>query len=125
MEYLVIENSPQSISHELDKLGLSEEILQTAIDHGAREFKRSTKMHPITHAGVTTYGEIVRALREQLIPLGWKYKTDFGLALTYHPENEISVIVTSGDMHTGLKDGYPSTKNPKGGATTKVVPCKL
>ncbi|WP_432472347.1 hypothetical protein [Amphritea sp. HPY] len=122
MSYQVYQaKNPDSQAEILQSLGVSPLVLRNAVEQGAMAFKRSTKLHPITHAGVTAYGEAVRTLREQLIPEGWKPKTQYGLALTYNRDLNVSIIVTSGDKDTGRADGYPTTKNSKGGATTQVV----
>lgn len=41
--------------------------------------------------------------------------------MTRHRSHRTKIIATSGDAHTGLRDGSPQTRNPKGIATAEAI----
>ncbi|MCE2027022.1 hypothetical protein [Sessilibacter corallicola] len=108
----------------LTSMGLSlEDITQSIVD-GLSHFKRTTKLHPVTHAGSVAWGEINATLRALLIgkDIGWGHKHQDGLTITHNSDLGISIIATSGDRYTGNKNNIdPSTKNKKGPKARDIV----
>ncbi|MFT5082760.1 MAG: hypothetical protein ACI9Y1_000791 [Lentisphaeria bacterium] len=113
----------QNENSRFESMGLTSEAIEHAISSGLIQYKRSTRLHPVTHAGVTAWGEIVAAMREVLLSdtNGWDYIHQKGLSITHNKSKRISLIVTSGDKDTGLPDGEPKTKNKKGSSTRDIV----
>lgn len=107
----------------LVSMGLTLDDIDQAIVDGLIQFKKATKLHPVTHGGITAWGEINATLRAKLIgkAIGWGYKHQAGLTITHNKELGIAIIATSGDKDTGLFDGSPSTKNKKGPSTHNIV----
>lgn len=107
----------------LATMGLTLDDIDQAIIDGLIQFKKTTKLHPVTHGGVTAWGEINATLRAKLIgkSIGWGYKHQAGLSITHNKELGIALIATSGDKDTGLIEGLPSTKNKKGPSTRDLV----
>lgn len=107
----------------LASMGLTLDDIDQAIIDGLIQFKKATKLHPVTHAGVTAWGETNATLRAKLIgkAIGWGYKHKAGLTITHNKKLGIAIIATSGDKDTGLLDGSPSTKNKKGPSTRNIV----
>lgn len=126
----MIHNYPQSevikISEQdliLNNMGLDKGSIEQAIKDGLIQYKRSSPLHPLTHAGSTAWGEIVYVVRAKLLSLGngWSFYQKDGLSITHNKNTGVAIIVTSGDKDTGLSGGSPSTKNKKGPSTLNVV----
>lgn len=104
-----------------DLLGISPARLQRVIQVGAEARRSITSLHPNSYMGTAMWGEATAALRRELIPEGWKYDEAGQQPRTFNSDRQIVVLVQSGDDDTGLVDGKPKTKHPKGSATeTKV-----
>jgi hypothetical protein len=108
---------------QMSAMGITIEDIDQAIIDGLFHFKKATKLHPVTHAGVTAWGELNATLRAQLISkaIGWDYDHKAGLTLTHNKDLGIAIIATSGDKDTGIHDSEPSTKNKKGPSTRDIV----
>lgn len=107
----------------LAELGLSRNILERAIQEGLFQFKKVTKLHPVTAGGSRAWEEVNASLREQLLQTqaGWNMSHEKGLTLTFNKSLGVNLVVTSGDKHTGIKEGFPKTKNTKGASTQNYV----
>lgn len=107
----------------IKSLGLTEEHLQAAIMEGLHEMRRSSKLHPRTDPGSRAWGGVICGLRRELLASdpSWKLSRVKGIELTHNKELNISIIVMSGDKDTGLAEGSPKSKNPKGTATESLV----
>ena len=107
----------------LASMGVTLDDIDQAIIDGLIEFKKASKLHPVTHGGVTAWGEINATLRAKLIgkAIGWGYEHQAGLTITHNKGLGIAIIATSGDKDTGLLDGEPCTKNKKGPSTRNIV----
>ena len=95
--------------------GLTSEILRESAARGIAARHRSTPLHPPAFAGWMQYGEIHHALRELLLPHGWR-KDDTGMFSTVRsPNGRTAIAVTAGDDRTG-RDGYPFPRSvrPRG-----------
>lgn len=113
----------EAVESKVAKLGLNQEILERAIQEGLFQFKKATKLHPVTTGGSRAWEEINASLREQLLKAqaGWNMSHEKGLTLTFNKSLGVTIVVTSGDKHTGLKEGFPRTKNTKGASTQNYV----
>ncbi|MCV2886534.1 hypothetical protein OE749_17695 [Aestuariibacter sp. AA17] len=113
----------EAAKSKLAELGLSREILERAIQEGLFQFKKVTKLHPVTAGGSRAWEEVNASLREQLLQTqaGWNMSHEKGLTLTFNKSLGVNIVVTSGDRHTGIKEGFPKTKNTKGASTQNYV----
>jgi hypothetical protein len=110
-----------TIETKLTALGLPSEVLINAIAQGQASRNNATANHPANAGGTMAFFEVVRALRDNLLPLGWKKENIRNLSMTVNPETKIAVVVSGGSKDTGLKDGYPTTRNPKGEQTKSYL----
>ena len=112
---------PAEVYTELQSLGLTQQILSTAILEG--EFARDscTANDPPCVPGIFAYGRCTRSLRDQLLPLGWTRNDDLNRATVVSADGRNAIAVESGDEATGNKDLFSNTKYIKGTATKKVV----
>ena len=107
----------------LQQLGLSADLLVRALLRADAEAKLTTGLEPPTAEGTTRYAKTVRYVREELVPLGWKFDNHKNFCRTIHPSGNFSIVTSSGDEFTGLDipGMKPSTKYPKGDLTAIAV----
>ncbi|MDE1479431.1 hypothetical protein KKJ01_14610 [Xenorhabdus bovienii] len=105
------------------KSGIADEALRAAIDDGLLEIRRSTELDAKTDPGSRAWGAVIRGLRRELLTNDneWSFSFVKGLNLTHNKAKGLNIIVMSGDKYTGLLDGSPKSKNPKGAATSTLV----
>jgi hypothetical protein len=108
------------------EVGISEDILIRAIRAGLRERNRVTKLHPVTAAGSRTWEDIIAEMRAGLLELegsNWNYSHEKGLSLTHNKDAAITIVVSSGNKFTGIKEEKEKvkTKNAKGPSTLHYV----
>ncbi|MGF1810238.1 hypothetical protein [Vibrio alginolyticus] len=119
----VIEISDDSV-HQGDVLGIDKTVFRDSIQSGIYQFKSVSKFHPITAGGSRAWEEIVAAFRETVISEnnGWKAVHEHGMPLLINPSKQLTIVITSGDINTGLNNGIqPKTRNQKGTATQDLV----
>ncbi len=114
---------PVDVHARLYELQVSEECLTGAISAGLAAKASCTGNHPTNFHGLAMWAEIVRRLRDTLLPQGWTSANSRGLPLVVRGDGLIAIAVASGDEGTGsLEDSViPSTRHPKGIATMEVV----
>lgn len=96
----------------LEAMGLSREVIVEVCRRGLGQYLTATSYHPSNAAGLLLYLELVRSLREMLVPIGWE-TDDVGLALTFSEELGLAIAVRSGDAQTGDPKRIPSFKYPE------------
>ena len=64
--------------------------------------------------------EIVRALRDRLVPRGWSYSNPRNYALTTEPSGAFTIAVAGGNANTGC-EANPITRAEKGTATRAAI----
>ncbi|WP_420592126.1 hypothetical protein [Bacterioplanoides sp.] len=114
------------VASQLEQLGLTQHVFESAIQAGLYMYKRTTHFHPVTTAGSRFWEEAVAGLREELVSpedSSWQFKHEKGLSITMHPESGISIVVTTGNRFTGISEptGKVKTKNAKGSSTLDYV----
>ena len=114
-------SDPESVDNQLAKLGLTSEQIKQAILQGQAARNNSTPHHPANAGGTMAFFEVVRSLRDMLIPKGWKAQSVRNLSMTVNPKVNISITVSGGSTETGIAEGYPTTRNPKGQQTKVYV----
>lgn len=107
----------------LRQLGLSVHLLERALLRADAEAKLTTGLEPPTAEGTTRYAKTVRYVREELVPLGWRFDNYRNFCRTIHPSGAFSIVTSSGDEFTGVDvpGMKPSTKYPKGDLTALAV----
>lgn len=112
---------PGTSASAMSASGLSEDIIRKAIELGVRTYKKATPFHPKTHGGSSAWGEVVASIRQDLKLKGWSLLDQNGLSMVCHKDSGISIVISSGDKQTGLEDGFPSSRNSKGAATSNFI----
>jgi len=114
---LNIFSSEESVEERLQQLGLSHEHLKYAVAQGQSARNTSTPNHPTNAGGTMAFLEAVKGLRDSLLPEGWVIQNVRNLSMTVNPETNLAIVVSGGSNDTGLQEGYPTTRNPKGHQT--------
>jgi hypothetical protein len=111
-----------AVRHRLAEIGgLTAEILREAAVQGELGRASCTASHPPLIAPIVAWGDATRALRDQLLPLGWIKSDERNYALTISPDGEHAVVVATGDENTGSPVFEATTKSPKGPRTHEVI----
>jgi hypothetical protein len=98
----------------LRALGVSAGILAQVIDAGFQGSAGCTGHHPPNYAGIVTWGDAIRELRDLLVPQGWLAADIRGFPTVVHPSGKHQITVAGGTRDTGRHDGIPRTRRPKG-----------
>src|SRR5690348_14080441 len=114
-------SKPGESRDRLAQLGLDALIFTQAIQRGQAIAAGYTPNHPAICRGISQWGEIIAALREQLLPRGWTRMTEDNFPLTVNPTRTIAISVSTGDESTGIADATPSTSSTKGPRTADAV----
>lgn len=120
MNAIILSEIPD-VAARLAELGLTESILHTAITQGLLARSETTLNHPPLYAGFVTWGNTVRALREELIPQQWTRSDEKMYSRVFNPSKTMAIAVATGDENTGNPHINPMTKSPKGAATAQAV----
>lgn len=102
-------------------LGLSEGVLREAAMQGYLARTNCTANHPPMYPSFVAWGEAVRALREQLLPLGWTRRDENNYPRTVHPGGRIAIAIAAGNEATGMPNESPTTSSAKGPSTVAAV----
>lgn len=105
----------------LAQLGLTSEMIRTAVEAGEFERINCSDLDPVSIPGIEMWRWIVVKLREQLIPRGWRPLNRRNLPLVVNPETRVAISVSGGDLGTGCQDHTPSTRHPKGPVLWNLV----
>lgn len=117
----VLHADPAAAVDALTRLGLNEDALLAAAMQGYMARANCTTNHPPLFPSFVAWGETVRALREQLAPMGWLRNDENNYSRTLHPEGHISIAVATGNEATGVAGESPITKSVKGPSTIEAV----
>lgn len=105
----------------LAELGVSVEALQRALRAGQIARLTCTENDPPFIPGTEAWRFVVRTLREELLPLGWR-KTDPGnYSLVINDKRNINIVVATGDQFTRVYPGTPRTRSLKGLYTEAAI----
>lgn len=118
-----VKTSPRDVTDALSVLGLTNEILLEAILRGENSRDNCTLNDPPSAPGFYSWAGTVRALRDILVPLGWRKNDDVNYSRVVNSELNLAIAVVTGDEGTGNKYLNPKTKYPKGPATQAAVNC--
>lgn len=107
---------------QLASLGLEEEELRHAL-YWAYNYNavNVNANEPPNALGMTMYFKATRALRERLMPRGWRRDNSRNLAMTIAPKGALAIMIAAGDENTGRKEGNPYTISRKGPAARDAI----
>jgi hypothetical protein len=91
-------SKPEESRDRLAELGLDAVTFLQAIQRGQAIAAGYTPNHPPICCGISQWGEIVAALREQLLPRGWTRMNEDNFSLTVNPTRTIAIVVSTGDV---------------------------
>lgn len=112
---------PIEVEKRLGELGLSESMLIHAVNAGLFGWLNCTDNHPPSFPGINAWAEVIRDLRESLLPKAWERLNDRNLPLTVNRLTGVAITASSGDECTGVEGMAPRTRNPKGVTTKQKV----
>jgi len=119
--HTVLHSDPIAASDALACIGLTESALLAAVMQGYLARTNCTANHPPLFPSFVAWGETVRALREQLAPIGWTRTDENNYSRALHPEGHIAIAVATGNEATGIVSESPITKSVKGPSTIEAV----
>lgn len=105
----------------LAELDLTVDAIAIALAAADHESAQCSDLDPPILAGLLRWGRATRALREQLVPLGWTYDNPNNLARTIHPTGDFAVVLATGDEGTGLPDSGAGPRHARGFATEQAI----
>ncbi|MEU4712936.1 hypothetical protein AB0F73_04630 [Micromonospora purpureochromogenes] len=106
---------------ELAELGLSEDIVMGAVTAGYGKMSACNDLHPANFPGILLWAEIVRHLRQYLVPRGWKVGRSHGYETVYNPVTGVALAVVSGNADTGNPGKQPKSRRKRGAVTRRRV----
>lgn len=124
MECVVRSSGPEVIGR-LDELGLTESLLAEATRSGVEFVLGCTANDPDYLPGILGSGKITRALRDRLIPRGWKVAKVLNQPSTVNKTGTVSIVVAGGNDATGLIEQVLATRSAKGPATSQAISTNL
>lgn len=113
--------NPCVVEPSLADLGLDAITLQDIVKCGQAARNTATPHDPLNTGGQLAYIHTVRALRDHLVPKGWRSKNPHNFALTVNPQTNIGIAVAGGDEDTGRLEGIPRTRNSRGQRTAQAI----
>ena len=117
----ILHDAPEEIASRLEQLGVTEVALREAIYQGHLQRTRLTLNHPIIYHGLNMWGEVVKALRDQLRAMDWIRKDVGSFALTVNDSLGLAITVASGDEATGIAHAHPTNRSKKGRNTVDAI----
>ncbi|MGP0592343.1 hypothetical protein ACTRXD_07350 [Nitrospira sp. T9] len=114
-------SEPWEVRNRLADLGLEEEPLRNVVRRGYLAYITCTANHPPLIPPIWAWGETVRALREYVLPLGWRRSDENNYSVVIDSEDQVAIAVATGDEGTGRTDALPSNKARKGPSTINAV----
>lgn len=112
---------PFDARRRLTELGISVEALIKAVQSGHVARLNCTDNDPPFIPGTEAWRMVVRTLRDELVPLGWRKDDPNNYSLVINDSSEINIVVASADGLTCRWPGIPRTKSPKGLFTEAAV----
>ncbi|MCT8266867.1 hypothetical protein NYQ83_06230 [Afifella sp. JA880] len=112
---------PHDARRRLMELGISVEALIKAVLAGHVARLNCTDNDPPFIPGTEAWRMVVRTLRDELVPLGWRKDDPSNYSLVINDSSEINIVVASADDLTCRSPGMPKTKSLKGLFTEAAV----
>ncbi|MER8657773.1 MULTISPECIES: hypothetical protein [unclassified Mesorhizobium] len=112
---------PFDARRRLMELGISVEALIKAVQAGHLARLNCTDNDPPFIPGTEAWRMVVRTLRDELVPLGWRKDDPSNYSLVINDSSKINIVVASADHLTCRWPGIPRTKSLKGLFTEAAV----
>lgn len=112
---------PHDARRRLAELGIAVEALQAALQAGTAARLACTENDPPFIPGTEAWRFVVRTLREELLPKGWRKSDPGNYSLVSNDERKVSIVVASGDDLTRVYPGSPRTRSLKGLYTEAAI----
>ena len=109
------------VADRLNTLGLTLDILHDTIRAGYHGWSSCTDLDPPMFPGISMWANMVRRIRQRLLPEGWTHSDEGNYSTVRSPNGEIALAVATGDENTGFKDANPTTQCPKGPRTVNAI----
>jgi hypothetical protein len=109
----VLFDTPAAAYSRVQEIGVSMEALQRAIASGHAGRIGSTDNDPPFIPGTMAWSFTVRALRDELVPHGWRKSDPGNYSLVINDKRKINIVVASGDAMVRTRS-TPRTKSIKG-----------
>lgn len=116
-----VRHDVEDVQARLAELGLEEGALAEVVRRGFIAFVSCTANHPPLYPGFSAWAQMVCALREYLLPLGWMRSDESNYSLVVNAADTIAIAVATGDDATGQPLSEPTTKSPRGTCTIDAV----
>jgi hypothetical protein len=116
-------DQPWDVNLRLQQLGpgLNVQVLLGAVEVGTAAYAGTTANHPPFFGGMWRFAEIVRNLREELLPEGWGRSDRRNFSTVLSPDRRVAIAVAQGDESTGDADKTPTTRYAKGVTVQEAV----
>jgi hypothetical protein len=111
----------EEVPERLQQLGVSEEILRSAVDAGVQQASGCTSHDPQNLGGILIWGKGMRELRDRLVVNGWKPRDTRGFPTATHPTGSHQIAIAAGTADTGRRTAIPRTRRAKGIVTAGAV----
>lgn len=118
---LTVRVEVDEVRSRLAELGLEETSIAEVVRRGYGVFISCTANDPPLFPGFAAWAQMVRALREYLLPQNWERCDENNYSLVINPEGTMAIAVATGDDATGRADAIPTTKSSKGPSTVEAV----
>lgn len=115
----VIVDAGWQVKQELAALGLNSKIIRTIAVAAAAARAEALPVDPCSAAGTQAYIHGVRAIRLQLLPLGWEISRAGNVEATVNHQLGIQICFQNVDHACGLRD--PEAISGKGSASRHLV----
>ena len=117
--------SPEDVDARLQDLGLERDPIVDVVKQGYFAYISSTDNHPPLYPGFVAWAEMVKGLREYLLPKQWTRCDKNNYSRVVNPNGTVSIAVATGDPGTGQAHSNPTTNAPKGPSTVEAVSLNL
>ncbi|AIK40950.1 MULTISPECIES: hypothetical protein [Hyphomicrobiales] len=117
----LVHQTPSDARRRLAELNVSVEAVVRAVLAGHTARLNCTDNDPPFIPGTEAWRFVVRTLRDELLPLGWRKDDPSNYSLVINDSSQINIVVASSDAMTCMSHGSPRTKSLKGLYTEAAV----
>ncbi len=117
----ILHQHPHDAKRRLAELGVSLEAVINAVFAGRTARLNCTDNDPPFIPGTEAWRFVVRTLREELLPLGWRKDDPSNFSLVINDSKLLNIVVASADAYTCVPHASPRTKSLKGMFTEAAV----
>jgi hypothetical protein len=115
----IVINEGFQVRQELSALGLTTEIVQTIARQAAAAKAEALEIDPSSTPGTLAYIKGVRAVRMELMPLGWRMSRAGNVESTVSDERGIQICFQNVD--TACTEHHPQAISGKGAGSRKLI----